>query len=115
VPDYDGSVLSNLVPGLAQTAVISPPTVNVFQYSSGLSGQPTPQAVTQPYDPGFLDGVRVAGTADPAAGFDFITAPGGGGNTLIRFYRSTGGSVQLVRSFNAFEPGFNGSVYVGAS
>src|SRR5436309_241719 len=54
VTDYDGSVFSNLFPGLTPPEVLSPPAVAVFTFAPGLGGTPAPQAVLSPYDPTFL-------------------------------------------------------------
>jgi hypothetical protein len=53
-----------------------------------------------------------AGAADESG---FITAPGPGGDSLLRFFRYRNGVPELIREFEAFEPGFLGGVYVGAS
>jgi hypothetical protein len=65
------------------------------------------------YDPRFLGGVRVAGgdvNGDGKA--DIITAPGAGGGPDVRVYSGANG--QLIREILAYDPRFNGGVYISA-
>jgi hypothetical protein len=118
VTDYEGSLFSNVFPGLPAQAVISPPVVAVFELTPDLRNQPTPQAIVSPYEPTFLEGVRLTGgrfAVGSQSERGFITGPGTGGDSRVRFYRMGDGTPELIADITVFEPSFRGGVFVGSS
>ncbi len=66
------------------------------------------------FDPAFSGGVRVAeGDVNADGQPDYIAAAGPGGAPEVRIY--DGATGVLLRSFNAYEAGFTGGVYVAAA
>jgi hypothetical protein len=66
------------------------------------------------YSPSFNGGVRVAAgfVSGPGSFPDLVTAPGAGGQPLIKVYSGLNGA--LIDSFFAYSPQFLGGVYVAA-
>lgn len=124
-PDYTGSVFQALAPELMGTAgfgiggdlkenqLIGPSLAAVYPFEPG-----SPEGVAVPMSvdayPGFFGGVRVAGgpvgsTVNPM----LITAPGIGGNGLVKMFDITDEGLVPVLEFQPFDSGFQGSVFVG--
>jgi hypothetical protein len=115
-PNFQGSVfdaIGTVTGGLAATQAAGPTTVGLFGYAPTQPGGVTPFAVTTAYPDTFLAGVRVAARTLPTGEFRTATAPGPGGDSLIRVLQSVNGEFIEVSRFTAFEPEFTGSVYVG--
>jgi len=69
-----------------------------------------------PYGPGFKGGIRVAvGDVNGDGTPDVVTGPGRGGPVVRVFDGTTGAPLSgAVGTFNAYDPGFTGGVYVAA-
>jgi hypothetical protein len=102
----------------ASAAAAGPYAVGADQGQAGTAtvynADGTVQFQVTPYGSGFTGGVRVAladvtGDGTP----DLITAPGPGTEPLVKVY--DGATQQQVASFDAYEAGFTGGVYVAAA
>jgi hypothetical protein len=129
VPDYSGSILENVIPGLPTSSVVSDPEVRVFDFpitpspSGGagtLSGPPTLRGATEAFPANFTGGVRVSGgpvaTPGSPGQYTFLAAAGEGGGSAVRQFRFQGGVANPLGDLNAsFGTDFLGGVYVAAS
>src|SRR5262249_15118869 len=106
--DLDGDGASEIIVGNDQGAA---PEVRVYR----VTGTNRVELVASflAYDPSFTGGVRVATADVDGDGLaDIITAPGAGGEPVVRAFKITGGSVTELTAFQAENPGFTGGLFV---
>lgn len=95
---------------IATSNIVGPADVSIFSFADGTG---TLESNFLAYDLPFAQGVRVSTLIDPTDNsLNILTAPGQNGGSLVKRFR-IGETIEEVDIFEAFEPEFTGSVYVG--
>jgi hypothetical protein len=105
--DIDGDGTSEIVVGHDEGAE---PEVSVYRVS-----RPHVDLLARfhGYERSFTGGVRIAMADVDGDGLpEIITAPGAGGEPVVRVFKVSGGTVTELSAFRAEEPGFTGGLFV---